>query len=175
MEDRTKSELTPAQEDPAIHRMLSTLPAWMPGPGFDNRVLARVWRPHPLWLRRVEGYWGELVETGQVWLIVGAFALGSLIPIIALTALVAANTAAIGAFLGWLVAEGIPVAWAEVSAFISGIVSTVNTLASALLPNARALMVAVVAYLVLLASCAWGLYRTMSTASATRSSLHDRH
>jgi hypothetical protein len=106
---------------------------------------------------------------------VGAFALGSLIPIIALTALVAANTAAIGAFLGWLVAEGIPVAWAEVSAFISGIVSTVNTLASALLPNARALMVAVVAYLVLLASCAWGLYRTMSTASATRSSLHDRH
>jgi hypothetical protein len=142
------SELTPAQEDPAIHRMLSTLPAWMPGPGFDNRVLARVWRPHPLWLRRVEGYWGELVETGQVWLIVGAFALGSLIPIIALTALVAAHTAEIGAFLGWLVTVGIPVAWAAVS---------------------------VVAYLVLLASCAWGLYRTMSAASATRSSLHDRH
>ncbi len=148
MEDRPMSELTPAQEDPAIHRMLSTLPAWMPGPGFDNRVLARVWRPHPLWLRRVEGYWGELVETGQVWLIVGAFALGSLIPIIALTALVAAHTAEIGAFLGWLVTVGIPVAWAAVS---------------------------VVAYLVLLASCAWGLYRTMSAASATRSSLHDRH
>jgi hypothetical protein len=115
MEDRPMSELTPAQEDPAIHRMLSTLPAWMPGPGFDNRVLARVWRPHPLWLRRVEGYWGELVETGQVWLIVGAFALGSLIPIIALTALVAAHTAEIGAFLGWLVTVGIPVAWAAVS------------------------------------------------------------
>jgi hypothetical protein len=155
MENRTRSELTPAQEDPAIHRMLSTLPAWTPGPGFDNRVLARVWRPHPLWLRRVEGYWGELVETGQVWLIVGAFALGSLIPIIALTALVAANTAEIGAFLGWLVAEGIPVAWAAAVALISEIV--------------------VVAYLVLLASCAWGLYRTMSAASATRSSLHDRH
>lgn len=175
MEDRTMSELTPAQEDPAVHRMLSTLPAWTPGPGFDNRVLARVWRPHPLWLRRVEAYWGELVETGQVWLIVGAFALGSLIPIIALTALVAANTAEIGAFLGWLVTEGIPVARAAVWAFISEIVSTVNTMASALLSNARALMVAVVAYLVLLASCAWGLYRTMSAASTARSSLHDSH
>jgi hypothetical protein len=175
MEDHSMSELTPAQEDPGIHRMLSTLPAWTPGPGFDNRVLARVWRPHPLWLRRAEAYWGELVETGQVWLIMGAFALGSLIPIIALTALVAANTAEIGAFLAWLVTDGIPVAWAAVRAFISGIVSTVNTVVSALLPNARALMVAGVAYLVLLASCAWGLYRTMSSASATRASLHDTH
>lgn len=174
MNDRTMSEVTPAEEDPAIHRVLATLPAWTPGPGFENRVLARVWRPHPLWLRRVEGYWGELAETGQVWLIIGAFALGSLIPLIALTALIAAHTAEIGAFLGWLVAEGIPVAWAATWAFIAGVVSTVNTVASALLPNARALLLAVVAFLVLLASCAWGLYRTMSAVSATRSSLHDR-
>lgn len=175
MDDRMMSDLTPAQEDPAIHRMLSTLPAWTPGPGFDNRVLARVWRPHPLWLRRMEAYWAELVETGQVWLIVGAFALGSLIPLIALTALTAANTAAIGAFLGWLVAEGIPVAWAALVAFISQAVSDVNTMASVLLPNARALALAAVAFLVLLACCAWGLYRTMSAASVTRSPLHEKH
>ena len=175
MDDRTMSELTPAQEDPGLHRMLSTLQAWTPGPGFDNRVLARVWRPHPRWLRRAEAYWGELVETGQVWLVAGAFALGSLIPIIVLTALVAANTAEIGVFLGWLVTEGIPVAWAATVAVISEIVSTVNTVASALLPNARAVMVAVVAFLMLLASCAWGLYRTLGAARATRSSLHDTH
>jgi len=175
MNDRPSTDLSPGDEDPAIHRALSTLPAWTPGPGFENRVLARVWRPHPLWLRRIEGYWGELVETGQVWLVAGAFALGSLIPIIALTALAAAHTAEIGAFVGWLVAEGIPLAWAATWAFISGVVSNVNTLASALLPNARALLLAAVAFLVLLASCAWGLHRTMSAASATRSSLHDTH
>jgi hypothetical protein len=168
MNDREMSELTPAQEDPAIHRMLSTLTAWTPGPGFDSRVLARVWRPHPLWLRRAEAYWGELVETGQVWLIAGAFALGSLIPVIALTALVSAHMAEIWTFLDWLVAEGIPVAWMATLAFLSGVVSTVNTVASALLPNARALTLAVVAYLVLLAGCAGGLYRTMSAPSATR-------
>ncbi len=175
MDDRTMNELTPAQEDPLVHRMLATLPAWSPGVGFDNRVLARVWRPHPWWLRRIEAQWDDLVETGQVWLIVGAFALGSLIPIIALTTLVAAHTAEIGWFLAWLVAEGIPVAWAAVWAFISGIVSTVNAMASALLPDARAVLAAIVAYLVLLAACAWGLYRTMGAASATRLSLHERH
>jgi hypothetical protein len=170
MEDRFLDAQTPAEEDPAVHRALATLPAFAPGPVFENRVMSRVWRPLPPKLRELVLAWQDYVDSGRVYGPLGALAVGALIPLGAAIALVATFSSQIGSFLVWLVGVGIPFAWAMARADIAEVVATVNTYIAALFPSGTALMATAIGSVLVLAGCTFGLYRTMNPRGAMRHS-----
>lgn len=74
----------PDQPDPVVDRYLVTLSRFTTRPGFENRVMARVWRPAPrlvvVWRDRMR----QLATPGRVWTAAGAMAAGSFLWILAL-------------------------------------------------------------------------------------------
>ena len=69
MQDRNDvTRLSPAEEDPVLHRHLAAALPFTPRPLFDEHVLARVWRPDPEWVRNVKFAGEELVDSGRIWL-----------------------------------------------------------------------------------------------------------
>lgn len=65
---------TPAEEDPVLHRFLVALPRFQPAPGFETRVLTRVWRPEPVaWLRVKR----RLADATQLRVLIGVLVAGA--------------------------------------------------------------------------------------------------
>jgi len=170
MEDRFLNEPTPAEEDPAVHRALATLPAFAPGPVFEDRVMSRVWQPLPPKLRELVLAWRDYVDSGRHYGPLGALAVGALIPLGVVIGLAVTFSTQIGSFLAWLVGVGVPFAWAWARADIAEVVSTVNTFVAALFPSGTALMGAAIGSVLVLAGCTFGLYRTMNPRGAMRHS-----
>ena len=170
MEDHFLNGPTPAEEDPVVHRALATLPAFAPGPVFEDRVMSRVWQPLPPKLRQLVLAWRDYVDSGRVYGPLGALAVGALIPLGVAIGLVVTFSTQIGSFLAWLVGVGVPFAWAMARADIAEVVSTVNTYIAALFPSSTALMAAAIGSALVLAGCTFGLYRTMNPRGAMRHS-----
>jgi hypothetical protein len=105
MSDRSLPDLTPAEEDPVLHGYLATLPQAMPSQGLQRRVLTRVWRPAPRWVREAEARWIDSVESGRIWFVLGAIAAGSLIPLAVTTGLLVTFSSQIGALSAWMISE----------------------------------------------------------------------
>ncbi|MGD8727518.1 MAG: hypothetical protein PVH40_07725 [Gemmatimonadales bacterium] len=152
---------TPAEEDPVLHRHLVALPAFAPRTLFEDHVLARVWRPDPEWVRNVRFAGEDLVESGRVWLLIGAVTFGSLIPLAVLLGGGAAFATEISAGFEWLFREGVPTLRSAVAADLSRASSQFETRVSSLPLTADALRLGVAAALPLLGVCAYGLSRTM--------------
>lgn len=160
-EQNDVTRLTPAEEDPLLHRYLAEVPAFAPGALFEDHVLSRVWRPEPEWVRNVRFYRQELVDTGRIWLLIGAVTFGSLIPLALLLGSGATFATEIGAGIDWLFQRGIPAAWTATLADISAAASPLKTQLAALPLSGEALRAVAVGSIPTLVLCAWGLSRTM--------------
>jgi len=168
MNDLNRNAQTPADEDPEIHRLLATLPAHSPGPVFENRVLARVWRPLPAQLKHWLERWHDFVRSGRIYGVAGVAALGGLLTTTVAVGAVVQFWSEIRFGVGWFFRVGLPYAWARLLEDIEPFVSTVNATLNALFPSQAALLGAAAGSLLLLAGCAWGLHRTMNPRGAAR-------
>jgi hypothetical protein len=155
------TKLTPAEEDPVLHRHIAAMPAFAPRALFEDHVLARVWRPDPEWVRNVRFAGEELVESGRIWLLIGAVTVGSLIPLAVLLGGGATFATEIGTGIDWLFKTGIPSVWTATASDISYAMSQLETLMAALPLSSETLRVVALGSLPVLAACTWGLSRTM--------------
>lgn len=162
MDDRDNvTKLTPAEEDPVLHRYLAAMPAYAPRALFEDHVLSRVWRPDPEWVRNVRFAGEELVESGRIWLLIGAVTVGSLIPLAVLLGGGASFATELGAGIDWLFQTGIPAFWTAMSSDVSYVASQLETQIATLPFSGEALWMVGIASLPVLGMCAWGLSRTM--------------
>lgn len=162
MTDAIAHGLMPAEEDPILHRYLSLLPAAVPAAALGERVLSGVWRPAPRWVRRSRAVIDDMIASGRIWLVIGALAVGSLVPLAASLVLVRVFAESIGGGLRWFVAEGIPFAWVAVAADMEQFAGTVaSTLAAHGLTGGELLATGVGATVTMI-GCAIGLCRTMT-------------
>ena len=169
MEERNDvTELTPAEEDPLLHRHLMGLPSFGPDRLFDERVLTRVWRPDPEWVGNVRRAGRELFSTGRGWFLVGGLALGSLLPLAVLVAAGTAFDTEIGRGIGWFFSRGLPTAWTAVTGQITELLSQGETRLHALPLSGGDLRVFAAGSVVLLVGCAWGLRRAMRPSGVRR-------
>ncbi len=72
-----RNQFPPADDDPVLDRQLLALKHIAPFPGFENRVLSRVWRPAPMfllaWKDRLQGLFTSRVR----WALAGLASFGS--------------------------------------------------------------------------------------------------
>ena len=168
MSDDLHTGLTPADEDPVIHRMISTLPTPQPRREFGDLVLSKVWRPDPRWARRARGVMRDAIESGRIWLVVGGLAVGSLLPIAAVAVGISVFAPTIVGGVETLVTRSIPLGWTFVVTQIASLFETVlaSTAQLGLPPRAWGLIGLTSGSA--LAVCGWGLYRTMTPRAARR-------
>jgi hypothetical protein len=168
MSDDVHNGLTPAEEDPVIHRMVTALPTPQPRREFGDLVLSAVWRPHPRWARRVRATLRELIDSGRVWLVVGGLAVGSLVPIAAVAVTISLLAPAVAGGVETLFTELIPVGWTFLWAQVASLFETVLANANALDLHPRAWAMIGITSVVALAGCGWGLNRTMTPRAVRR-------
>jgi hypothetical protein len=171
MDDLTPNVPSPAYEDPHIHRFLATLPAFGPLPGFEDRVLAQVRVPAPVWLQRTRERTRTVAARRTFWILAGGLATGSAASTAALAILVATRPGLIELTGRWLVAQIAVPAWRMAVGFLSGFWSTLNTLVGTLVPFGSGLAAAA-ATVAILTLCTWGLYRTMQPGLRARTPFH---
>ena len=157
--------LTPADEDPVVHGYLTALGRPAPVSGLANRVLVNVWQPKPAWLSRIEAWYGELVESGRIWFVVGAFAAGSLIPI----AVSALAVVAWGDQLAWGAGEFGPQLWAAVVTGWNSALSEISKAWTTYMPGSGFLKAAALVTLLTTVICSIGLYRMVRLDGKMRS------
>ncbi|MDH3291961.1 MAG: hypothetical protein OEO20_07280 [Gemmatimonadota bacterium] len=162
MTDAIANGLTPAEEDPILHRYLNALPAAVPMAGLSDRVLSGVWRPAPRWIRTGRAAMHDMTASGRIWLVIGALAVGSLVPLAAAVVLVGVFAESIGGGLRWLVAEGIPFAWVAFTADLQGALGTVASVLVAHGLTRADLLAGGIGAAVTTLGCAIGLRRTMT-------------
>ncbi len=85
-EDRV-SNITPSEEDPVVDRWLNSLPELVPSPGFEDAVMARVWRPAPSWLQSMQSATRALYSGKRVWMWAGGLAASSAVSMVILVGL----------------------------------------------------------------------------------------
>ncbi len=89
-EDRV-SNITPSEEDPVVDRWLNSLPELVPSPGFEDAVMARVWRPAPSWLQSMQSATRALFSGKRVWMWAGGLAASSAVSMVILVGLAVSN------------------------------------------------------------------------------------
>jgi len=156
---------TPADEDPVVHGYLTALGQPPAVSGLANRVLVNVWRPKPAWLRRIEARYDELVESGRIWFVVGAFAAGSLIPI----AVSALAVVAWGNQLAWGASEFGPQLWAAVVTGWNTALFEISNVWTTYMPGSGVLKAAAFVTLITTVICSFGLYRMVRLDGKMRS------
>lgn len=79
-----QSQIPPNGEDPVLDQQLHVLKRFTPIVGFENRVLARVWRPAPMFWLVFTDYMRRVATPGRRWLAAGMASFGSAIMTVAL-------------------------------------------------------------------------------------------
>ncbi len=148
-----------SEADASLDRLLETLPAFTPRPGFDDRVMARVRRPSPLAIRRAQAMVRVLGSRGA-WALAAASAAGTILWSSMAASWLTANSYAIRSGVAGLVAELAVPLWREIlRSLLPAALSVVNyVLSGTLLP---AMFSAAVIGIFLPPVCAWGLHRLM--------------
>lgn len=157
---------TPAAEDPVVHGQLATVSQFAPSGFFADRVMSRVWRPLPPRLRALRERYEDWVQSGRVWLAVGALAAGSLIPLGIVVGLTVTFWRPIGSFGGRVIGSVVPNAWAGVTAQAHEGLDAARAAVSGVLPNAAATAAVSAVTTLAVIACAWGLYRAMVVRGA---------
>jgi hypothetical protein len=161
MGDYVEPGPSPAEEDPVLHRYLADAAGFAPAPGLENRVLAWVRRPPPAWIAALRRTMDRYNASGQAWYVLGAFALGSLLPWIVLGAMATAEPQLLSAGARWVSTEGWPALAGAISVQAVGVGRDVGGVAGRLLPAGLSLTtISGLAAAVWLA-CAVALYRVM--------------
>jgi hypothetical protein len=167
-EPNDRASLTPAEEDPVIHRELAALSPFAPTVLFEERVLTRVWRPEPEWARNLRSAVRELRDTGRIWLVLGALALGSLIPAAVLAGLGAAFASEIGVGVSWLFEQGLPTAATAAGRDLAAAWSQIETQIGTTQLSGGEFTALGAGSAILLAGCAIGLVRAMRPSMVRR-------
>ncbi|MBE0592922.1 MAG: hypothetical protein IH616_11050 [Gemmatimonadales bacterium] len=168
MDDHVANGLTPAEEDPELHRMLADLPAPEPARRLDERVLSRVRRPAPRSVRRVQAVTRELVDSGRIWFVVGGLAVGSLLPLSAMFLASRVFAHQVGGAVTAVVTRAVPWAMAAASARIASLVETARGYLESLGLSGQAWAAVGGGGVILLLGCALGLRRTMTPGRTRR-------
>lgn len=159
-------ELTPGgpepADDPAVGRYLIALAAFTPSPRFADRVLARVWRPIPRWLR---DFRERVLTPARVRAAAGTLAAGSFLWQAALAAFLVSAPAEARSAVSWVGGEVWPFVWRPAQAYLETGLAMATAYSGALAQHWTTLAAAGAAGLVLLAGCTWGLYRTALVAA----------
>jgi hypothetical protein len=161
MNQHDEAALTPADEDPVIHRHLAALPAFTPATLFGDRVLSRVWMPEPAWARNVRVVGRDWTDSGRMWLVFGALALGSLIPTAAGVTLVAAFASEIAAGIAWLFDVGLATGAAGTADELAARWSQIAPADALGRLTASQIATLTAGSVALLVGCTWGLRTTM--------------
>lgn len=159
MRDSDQHDPTPQDEDAVLHGYLAGLPTMAPDPGFDDRVLAWVRRPAPRWIAAVRHQAAAYTESGQVWFLVGALALGSLIPWLAVGAFAAAEPQFVSSGIRWLTGQGWPEVAANVSANAAAAELGIGGFVAQWLPTGLSMTAGAGIASAIWLLCAVGLYR----------------
>ena len=164
--------LQPAGDDAALDRCLETLPVFAPGPGFEDRVLARVMMPAPRWLRTLRRTSHALVDSRRIWWLAGGLAGASAVAVAAVTVLVVTNTAVVGGIVGWATESiGLPL-WRAVLGIVSQVARDSYAQLSTLVPSGPRLLAAMLASTAFLTFNAWMVYRLMQPGQAKGAEPH---
>ena len=118
-------------------------------------MLVNVWQPKPAWLRTAEAKYDELVKSGRIWFVVGAFAAGSLIPI----AVAALAAFAWGNQIAWGAGEFGPQLWEAAVAGWTAALSEISRIWTTYMPGSGVVTTAALVTLLTTVICSIGLYR----------------
>lgn len=152
---------TPEQEDPALHRLLSSLPRYAPSPAFEDRVLSRVYRPAPAWVRALRGDGTRAFDTRTLRWWLGGLIVSSAVSTVVL--LIAASTYWMQLETAWSTfATGLVLgAWREAIAVTSDVAIVVSRAAAQWNFTGYSALALGVGGLFVLSLSAWGLHHTM--------------
>ncbi len=157
MTDYPQLPLSPADEDPVVHRYLARLSTPEPAPGFDRRILVNVWGPAPAWVRSARARITDHVDSGRVWFVLGALAAGSLIPVaVAITAF-----GVWGSQMSWVTGRIAPELWAAMTAAAGAGLGQVTNTWARYMPSQSVLVVAVLVWVPIAFICVVGLRRML--------------
>lgn len=162
MTDANANGLTPAEEDPILHRYLGLVPAAVSTAGLGERVLSGVWRPAPRWVRRSRAAMEEMVASGRIWLVIGALAVGSLVALAASLVLVRMFADSIGGGLRWFVTDGIPFAWVALTGDVAWVAAEITSVLGGHGLSQGDLIAGGIGATLAMVGCALGLRRTMT-------------
>jgi hypothetical protein len=168
MNDDAAHGLTPAEEDPELHRMLGTLPTPEPTGGLEERVLSRVWRPASPSVRRLRAVTRGLVESGRIWLVAGGLAFGSLIPLAAVFVVSRIFAHEISGAVRTFVARATPWTVAAVSGELASLLEAARAYVDSLGFSGSEWAALGGGSAVLLVGCVLGLRRTMTPSRSRR-------
>ncbi len=168
MENGMIDNYVPDEDDRALDALFQTMRSFSPHPGFEDRVMARVRTPSPVWLQRLQDWGRSIVESRRTRWVARGLVGSSVISITLVVSLLVTNGAEVSAFLGsqfggvvlgvWRGALGLgsSVIRALYSAVGGGAVSVMALLAIAALGSLAMLF------------NTWALYRLMQPRGAAR-------
>lgn len=152
---------TPEREDPALHRLLTSLPRYAPSPGFEHRVLSRVYRPAPAWVRALRGRDTRAFDTRKLRWWLGGVAVSSAVSTIVLV--IAASTYWMQLETAWSTfSTGLVLGtWREAIAVTADIVIVMSRAVAQWGLTASGALALGVGVVLVLSLSAWGLHHTM--------------
>jgi hypothetical protein len=109
MRYRTENDRAAVDDDPILDQALASLAHFSPAPGFEDRVMARVVTPEPMWIPRLRSRSRSTAATGRLSRLAAALTVASTISMSVVIGLVALNAADLKESLNGLLAEvGLP-------------------------------------------------------------------
>ncbi len=109
MREGTENDRAAVDDDPILDRALASLAHFSPAPGFEDRVMARVVTPAPMWIPRLRSRRRSLAATGRLSRLAAGLTVASTISMSVVIGLVALNATDLRESLNGLLAEvGLP-------------------------------------------------------------------
>ncbi len=168
MDDLIPGGLDPA-DDHAIRRYVSTLQAFTPSPGFVERVLARVWRPVPRWLRQLRE---RVLPPHRIRAGVAVLAAGAFLWQAALAVLIATFPDRATSGLARLTSDAWPWLVETGRDYLARGFDLVTPTITTLLPSGTVVAALSGAALTVMTVSTWGLYRLAGPARSAKGVRH---
>ena len=161
MNEQNVTPLTPAEEDPVIDKWLASLPEFVPGPHFEDAVMARVRVPAPSWVLAVQDATRSLFAGRRAWMWAGGLAASSAVSIAVIVTLLVTRWVQVET--AWsLLAGGIMLeAWRAAVTLTARAISTGLAMNVFWGLNYEAFVLAGLAGGLITGASLWGLYRVL--------------
>ncbi|UCG85328.1 MAG: hypothetical protein JSW71_15520 [Gemmatimonadota bacterium] len=175
MRDRTDKNSAAVDDDSVLDRALASLGRFSPTPGFEDRVMARVGTPAPMWIQRLKCRGRFLAETGRLWWLLGGVAGTLALSLSGFVTLVVLNGAGVRESLNSLLtAVGLPAWRALLGVTVQVTQDACSLINSVALPGAIWAAIAVGGSLTLLFNT-WMICRLTQPAKARTVKLNAPH
>ena len=165
-------DLTPDKEDPVLHAYLTALPSYSPRDGFQDRVMSRVWKPAPAWVKPFVVRARAFAHPRRIWMLAGGLAFTSSIFMAATVALAVANWMHVETAWRLFVGTVMLGAWSVVVQWTAASVAAVVRWFQLLDVGGSTIVVGLCAATLVVLSSAWGLLRTLKRYDSERVALN---